>query len=467
MSVDVPRTIGGRYVLHDELASGGMATVHIGKLIGAAGFSRPVAIKRLHPQYAKEDDFVSMFIDEARIAARIRHPNVVATLDTVYGDGELFLVMELVMGEPISRLVRSPTPIPVDVAVGIMSSALHGLHAAHEATDERGNWLEIVHRDVSPQNVLVGVDGIARVLDFGVAKALGRIQTTRDGQVKGKVAYMAPEQLRGGVVDRRTDVYAAAVVLWEMLAHRRLFVSETPGEILARVLEQKVEPPSRFSSDVPAALDDVVMRGLQRNPDQRFASAHEMALALEHAIALPTQSKVARWVNDACGERISARAQLIARIDSDSHVPVPTASSAASVTQVPPDPSTQLSTTLDAPRRARAPRLAVIAALGALVLIAGGATWRSLRTTEPAKSPSAAPAASPAVAPAPAAPAPAPAPVPAASPAPAADVGSARATKPSPAKTRPVRDVRKRKPNCNPPYTVDKDGIHIPKKECR
>jgi serine/threonine protein kinase len=264
MSAVSPRTIGGRYVLHDELASGGMATVHIGRLIGAAGFSRTVAIKRLHPQYAKEADFVSMFIDEARIAARIRHPNVVATIDTVSVDGELFLVMELVLGDTLARLARAPAMIPVEIAVAIAGGVLHGLHAAHEARDERGVWLEIVHRDVSPQNVIVGADGLARVLDFGVAKALGRLQTTQQGEVKGKVAYMAPEQLRGGKVDRRTDVYAAAVVLWETLAGRRLFVSDSPAETMARVLEQPVEPPSTYAPGVPPALAHAVARRCAR-----------------------------------------------------------------------------------------------------------------------------------------------------------------------------------------------------------
>ena len=282
MNADGPRTIGGRYVLHDELASGGMATVLLGKLIGAAGFSRTVAIKRLHPQFAKDPEFVSMFIDEARIAARIRHPNVVATLDTVSVHGELFLVMEFVLGESLSKLTRPTTgetqpAVPVDIAVAIMVGALHGLHAAHEATDERGVGLEVVHRDVSPQNVMVGVDGVSRVLDFGVAKALGRLQTTHQGQVKGKVAYMAPEQLRAQRVDRRTDVYAASVVLWEVLTGRRLFVSHSPGETMARVLEQTVDPPSKHAKGIAVALDEIVLRGLRRDPSQRFATAEEMA----------------------------------------------------------------------------------------------------------------------------------------------------------------------------------------------
>ncbi|HEY6462542.1 MAG TPA: serine/threonine-protein kinase, partial [Polyangiaceae bacterium] len=223
----------GRYAVFDEIAVGGMATVHVGRLLGPAGFSRTVAMKHLHKQFAGDPEFVAMFLDEARIAARIRHPNVVSTLDVVTLDGELYLVMDYVAGESVAHLLRGlrrrDAFVPPRIAVTIACDMLAGLHAAHEATDDHGQPLGIVHRDVSPQNVLVGTDGSARVVDFGVAKAAGRMQTTREGQVKGKAAYMAQEQLRGGAVDRRTDVYSAAVVLWETLTGERLFKSDTPA----------------------------------------------------------------------------------------------------------------------------------------------------------------------------------------------------------------------------------------------
>jgi serine/threonine protein kinase len=190
-----------------EIAAGGMATVHLGRLLGPVGFSRTVAIKRLHPQYAKDPDFVSMFLDEARVAARIQHPNVVPTLDVVSLEGELFLVMDYVAGESLGRLLRALRDrgprVPPRIVGSIMTNVLYGLHAAHEARSERGEPLGLIHRDVSPQNVLVGLDGVARVLDFGVAKAAGRVQTTGDGQVKGKLSYMPPEQIAGGEIDRR------------------------------------------------------------------------------------------------------------------------------------------------------------------------------------------------------------------------------------------------------------------------
>ncbi|MGH7294995.1 MAG: serine/threonine-protein kinase, partial [Polyangiaceae bacterium] len=226
-----------------------MATVHLGRLLGPAGFARTVAIKQLHAQFATDPEFVSMFLDEARLAARIRSPHVVPIVDIVADGGELLLVMDYVQGESLVRLLRSVLQarelVPLDIAVAVIAGALHGLHAAHEATDEQGNPLGIVHRDVSPQNILVGTDGLARLLDFGVAKAAGRIQTTREGQIKGKIAYMAPEQLRSEPVTRRTDVYAAAVVLWETLTCRRLFRADNEGAIVTSILQSEIEPPSR------------------------------------------------------------------------------------------------------------------------------------------------------------------------------------------------------------------------------
>ncbi|HEX7603641.1 MAG TPA: serine/threonine-protein kinase, partial [Polyangiaceae bacterium] len=171
----------GRYALHAEIAAGGMATVYLGRLHGAVGFGRTVAIKRLHPHLAKDPEFVSMFLDEAHLAARVQHPNVVPTLDVVTSDRELFLVLEYVRGESFSALIRAARAagqtLPIPVVVAVVVGLLNGLHAAHEATDEQGKPLGIVHRDVSPQNVLVGADGVARVLDFGVAKAATRLQT--------------------------------------------------------------------------------------------------------------------------------------------------------------------------------------------------------------------------------------------------------------------------------------------------
>jgi hypothetical protein len=318
---EAPARTVGRYALHNEIASGGMATVHIGRLLGPVGFARTVAIKRLHPQFAKDPEFVAMFLDEARLAARIRHPNVVSTLDVVATAGELFVVMEYVPGESLARLVRASmrgasARIPPDVAASIMVGVLHGLHAAHEARDERGEPLCIVHRDVSPHNVLVGADGVAHVIDFGVAKARGRVQVTREGQIKGKLSYMPPEQLLGQGLDRRADVFAASIVFWEALTGRRLFQGTDDGEVYAKVLRGDVPRPGRLVPGLSREVDEVVLRGLSRDRRDRWGTARGMALAIEDAIPLAPPSRVGAWVDSLVGEAIAERSRQIASIES-------------------------------------------------------------------------------------------------------------------------------------------------------
>ena len=310
----------GRYALHSELASGGMATIHLGRLLGPVGFARTVAIKRLHAQYAKDPQFVAMFLDEARLAARIRHQNVVPTLDVVALKGEIFLVMEYVHGESLSRLLAATAlangSVPPRIAVGVMLGVLHGLHAAHEAKSERGVPLDIVHRDVSPQNVLVAVDGVARVVDFGIAKAAGRLQTTGDGALKGKMAYMSPEQLLAEPVDRRTDIWAASVVLWEMLVTRRLFRLDSSGALVQALLEGAIEPPSLVGGS-PPELDPIVLRGLATAPEKRFQTAREMALALEQAHPHSSAREIADWVEAVAGEALRERAAHVEEMESE------------------------------------------------------------------------------------------------------------------------------------------------------
>ncbi len=309
----------GRYVLYDEIASGGMASVHFGRMLGPAGFSRTVAIKRLHAHLARDPQFVSMFLDEARVAARVQHPNVVSTIDVVAREGELFLVMEYVNSESLSTLLREARArgvrVPPHVVSSIISGVLHGLHAAHEAKSEQGEPLQIVHRDVSPQNIIVGIDGVARVLDFGVAKATMRVQLTRSGEVKGKFAYMAPEQLESRKIDRRTDLYAASVVLWEALASKRLFSGDDPGAIVTRVLLTKVPSLAAIVPDLPPRLHALVQRGLARDAAHRFPTALEMALELEACLPAAPQHAVGDWVKSCAPERLEERSRRLARIE--------------------------------------------------------------------------------------------------------------------------------------------------------
>ena len=395
-NIGAPRLIG-RYLVFGEIASGGMATVHYGRLTGSVGFARTVAIKRLHPQFAKDPEFVTMFLDEARLAGRIRHPNVVPTLDVVATDGEIFLAMEYVQGESLSKLLKTARakniPVPPRIVATILTNLLHGLHAAHEAKDEHGRALGIVHRDVSPQNVLVGSDGVARVLDFGVAKAAGRLQTTREGQVKGKLSYMAPEQLSGGAVTRQADVYAAAVVLWETLTAQRLFDGENEAMTLVKVLEGRVDPPSMYLRDLPPGTDEVVMRGLVRDPSQRFQTAREMAVAIERTMGLASPAAVGEWVEHVAAEELAGRAAHVAEIENASMgasaeslarmLPVPPSSSALVRTRE--EPSSQVSsisvsrnahrTSMPPHPQAGGSRVLIAAIVGVLTLAAAGSVF--------------------------------------------------------------------------------------------
>ena len=526
-----PRVLG-RYALYDTIASGGMATVHVGRMLGPVGFARTVAIKRLHPQFAGDPEFVAMFLDEARLVARISHPNVVPTLDVVATDGELFLVMEYVRGESLAKLMRAAAranaPIPSQIVATIMVGVLQGLHAAHEAKNEQGAALGIVHRDVTPQNILVGVDGVARVLDFGVAKATGRAQTTKNGQLKGKLSYMAPEQLQGKVT-RSTDIYAASVVMWEALAGRRLFAGDNEGHIFSQVREGCKLPPSFHYPPVPPALDAAVMRGLSLEPGDRFATAHDMARAIEDAGPLVAASKIGEWVELIARETLGRRTSRVSHIELESYASLtpPSISETSEILQVPAVPAfrpppqfgrqsdeisvhfdeiiapTQLSSASPTPRASEAParrRLALPIGIAAALVVTGVALGLVARrgavahadpsagaaaivtssavATEPQPTAAAtAPATGVAAMPSPEVPGaePALAASPfaaAASPAraPTDPAAAARRSQPAPqasvAKTASPTSAKPPAPNCSTPWYFDSRGVRVFKKEC-
>ncbi|HWO14194.1 MAG TPA: serine/threonine-protein kinase [Polyangiaceae bacterium] len=307
----------GRYVVGERIAAGGMATVHIGRLRGAAGFSRTVAIKRLLPQFASAPEFESLFVHEARLVARIQHPNVVSTLDVVAEAGELLLVMDYVAGEALARLLQAAAErdagIPQPVALSIVRDALCGLHAAHEAKDRRGTPLDVVHRDVSPQNLMVGSDGVTRVLDFGIAKAASSVEITREGLVRGKTAYMAPEQIFCEKITRRADIYSVGVVLWEMLVGERLFPGGVRPELAGK--DGAVASPRERGARTDPKLDAIVLRALASNEAQRFETALEMAEQLA-GFELASREQVQAWVRATADEVLTKRAALVARLES-------------------------------------------------------------------------------------------------------------------------------------------------------
>jgi serine/threonine-protein kinase len=310
----------GNYEPLLELASGGMATVYIARQLGAAGFERIVVVKRVHRHLLGDRDFYRMFLDEAKVASLVRHPNVVPVIDTVEQEGELFLVMDYVESTALSTLLRAASEdgdrLPPSIACRILGDTLAGLHAAHEATDMRGERLEIIHRDVSPQNVIVGVDGTSRLIDFGVAKAVHRLSETKSGSLKGKLAYMSPEQAMGDEIDRRVDVFAAGVALHEALTGRRLFHGENDLDTMRRITEMAVPDPSAIAPGLPRALDAVVQRALVRDPAGRFQTAADFLDALEAAIVLAPPREVGAYLQLKCATRLEdRRAQLKAIVE--------------------------------------------------------------------------------------------------------------------------------------------------------
>ncbi|RYE92912.1 MAG: serine/threonine protein kinase, partial [Myxococcales bacterium] len=310
-----------RYELVAEIASGGMATVYLGRL-ASGGVERLVAIKKLHPHLERQQDFVEMFLDEARIAARIHHPNVVSTLEFGATPTGHFLVMDYVEGPTLAKLLAKAAStgnaIPPPVSYRIILDTLAGLQIAHDLTSEEGVPLDVVHRDVSPQNVLVGVDGTARITDFGVARAAERLAVTRTGQLKGKLSYMAPEQAKGEPTDRRADVFAMGILLWECLAGRRLFrgKSDSEAETLSKVLYGDIARLSSVIDDIDPVIDDICARALARPLDERYPSCAAFMEDLEQAaregrIQIGSARDVARHVESAYGHELAQRRAAI------------------------------------------------------------------------------------------------------------------------------------------------------------
>lgn len=307
-----PRVLG-RYLVYASIASGGMATVYLGRMAGPKGFSRIIAIKQLHAQFVNDTDFVTMFLDEAHLIGRIHHSNVVAPIDVVEADGDLCIIMEYVHGEAVGRLMRLSRQdrIPLRVVTAIMVQTLLGLHAAHEVTDGDGKPLAIVHRDVSPQNILVGEDGITRVVDFGIAKAAHLTRSSDTSKLKGKLGYMAPEQFLGGEVDRRCDIFSAGIILWEMLTGKKLFAPTDLAEATERAKQFEPRAPSTIVPTISPELDAISLKALAVDPNERFATAHDMARALEAACAPASAIEVAEWMKPLVGDTLSTRATWI------------------------------------------------------------------------------------------------------------------------------------------------------------
>jgi len=277
-------TFAGRYTLLQKLASGGMAELFLARQRGIEGFEKLVVLKRILPHHSDNPEFVRMFLDEARTAADLSHPNVVNVFDAGLHDGAYFITMEYLRGKDLGTVISQAraldTPLPIEVALQLVIDGARGLHAAHTKTDLDGKKLQIVHRDISPQNLFVTWDGIAKVLDFGIAHATHRSTKTDAGVVKGKLSYLSPEQLEGFELDGRSDQFALGIVAWELLTLQRLFQKPSDAEVLRAILEHRVQPPSSVRP-VPAAVEAIVMRMLAHERDRRFPDCAQAADAME------------------------------------------------------------------------------------------------------------------------------------------------------------------------------------------
>ena len=275
----------GRYQLLRKIASGGMGEVLLARIAGQQGFEKLLVIKRILPHLVEEEEFFTMFFDEARIAARLNHPNIVQIFDMGEVSGAHYLAMEYVAGDDLRRLqrhaVRTGVAIPLGVTCRIIADAAAALDHAHKARDAAGQPLGLVHRDVSPQNVLVGFDGAVKLIDFGVAKATGKIQQTAAGVIKGKLSYMSPEQASGAEIDHRSDVFSLGILFWETVTGTRLFKADNEPLTLQRVRECKVPPPSTINPKLPPELDELVLSVLKKHPEERKYDAMTLRMAIE------------------------------------------------------------------------------------------------------------------------------------------------------------------------------------------
>jgi serine/threonine protein kinase len=292
----------GKYKLLRLIASGGMAEVYLARQAGAAGFEKLVCLKRILPHLARDRQFVEMFLNEARLAARLDHPNIVSIYDLGEANGNYFIAMEFIDGPSLRAVAKRARErgerLPIAEVVKIVSMAAGGLHYAHDLADAEDKPLGLVHRDISPDNILVHRNGMAKVVDFGIAKAANSSGRTRTGALKGKVAYMPPEQLRGDPLDRRADVFALGVVLYEMIAGRRPWEGDSDVSLIGQIMTEEPKPLSTLRPDAPAGLTAVLDRALAKDREARYSSCHDLQADLEALLVSLGKTITAARVSD-------------------------------------------------------------------------------------------------------------------------------------------------------------------------
>ncbi|HEX4621590.1 MAG TPA: serine/threonine-protein kinase, partial [Myxococcaceae bacterium] len=396
----------GRYEVVGELATGGMAEILLGLMRGPGGFERPVVIKRILPHLARQEAFVKMFLDEARVVAGIGHPNVIQVQELARECEDLFIVMEYLEGETVASLCRRlysrNESLPAPLAAQLVADACSGLHAAHELADPGGVKQHLVHRDVSPQNLFVTYEGVVKVLDFGIAKTMDRTARTEQGQLKGKLEYMSPEQCTGLALDRRSDIFALGVVLYELLTARRLFKRDTPMLTMKAICEEPLIPPSRLQPDVPAALDGICERALSKSPPDRFQTAMDFRRRLTEVAGQDQgPEQLGRMMSGLFADRMAQKGEMLRRFRSGATVSQVPAGEADAGVDI-PTVAVQTTAVVRPPRRRWVAGLA-LAALAAGLAAVG---LRTLRTTEPTAPPLPEPPAAASAAPAAVPPAP-------------------------------------------------------------
>jgi serine/threonine-protein kinase len=309
----------GKYLLLKRLAVGGMAEIWLAKQLGVQGFEKLVVVKRILDQYVSEKEFVQMFLDEARLAASLNHPNVVQIYDLGQEGSSFYIAMEFIAGHDLLAILRkckgAKGSLPPPIAARLVAGACEGLHYAHTRKDHSGQPLNIVHRDVSPSNILVTYEGGVKVVDFGIAKAESQSTKTEAGKLKGKFSYMSPEQIRTVPLDARSDVFALGIVLWEILVGRRLFKRENELAIMTDILEGEVRPPSELRPEIPRELDEIVLKALEKDRRKRYGSAQELQLALEKYLAStpepPTSVHVSQFMMRMFAQEYTAYRSLL------------------------------------------------------------------------------------------------------------------------------------------------------------
>jgi serine/threonine protein kinase len=463
-----------KYVLLAPLASGGMADVLLARAEGDAGFVRTVAVKRTKPM--TDRDGLARAADEARMLARIRHPSIATVLDVVEDRSQVHVVMEYVHGASLATLLgaarKSAALVPPEIVSAIIAGVLRGLEAAHTAKSERGLALGIIHRDISPPNVLVGADGVARLVDFGIARAEERAAETATGVMHGKLGYLAPEQLSGEDATTRSDLYACGIVLWECLACEPLFAATDAGAALAlrgagdirsAVAVREARGASGDDLDAARSLESIAKRALARGPSDRFATAAEMATEIERAVPPATATTVGEWVERIGSAELARRSALLSEVES---APLPPRPPPPPRGSSPPPPPPSPEPPPSPPRRSSRTPLLLFTSF-AIVVVAGASALFATRSPpmpppSPSPSPSSPPPPSPSLSPSPSPPpslTPAPAPTPAPSPVLTAPQRVAASAKPAPSPSASAAI------DCSIPYDLV-DGIRRYRPEC-